>query len=211
MLAGRRGAHQLAVVRATDREAGCDVVALGELLVDRDAKAAEGIAIPLDHLREAVGTANLLRVQDVVRRDDLVERVEVPLRCVLEERADGRLGAAAQVQLGEDVGDVMLGSAPADVEALGDLRVGAARRKQRKNLRLPLCERAVALRPYSPAGAELAQQAGRRVYVSGRTDALERPKCETRLGDRRFRRSRGNRPGQPTMLACPGQERDEDR
>ena len=76
---------------AGDRVAGRDVVAVGELLVDRDPQAAEGIAIALDHLLEAVGAADLTGMQDVVGRDDVVERVEVALRRVLEACSDGRL------------------------------------------------------------------------------------------------------------------------
>ena len=76
---------------AGDRVAGRDVVAVGELLVDRDPQPTEGVAIALDHFLEAVCAADLSGVQDVVGRDDVVERVEVALRRVLEACSDGRL------------------------------------------------------------------------------------------------------------------------
>ncbi len=95
----------------------------------------------------------------------------------------------------------MLRRAPADVEALGDLRIRAPRRQQRQDLGLPLGQRPVALWPCPPAGAELAQQAGRRVDVAGRADALEGPKCETRLGDRCLGSCRSDGPGQ--LELCP--------
>jgi hypothetical protein len=78
-------------VGAGDRVASRDVVAVGELLVDRDPEPAEGVAVALDHLLEAVGAANLPGMQDVVARDDVVEGVEVALRRILEARSNRRL------------------------------------------------------------------------------------------------------------------------
>src|SRR4051812_41374907 len=66
----------------------------------------------------------------------------------------GGLRAAAEVELREDVRDVMLGRALADVEAFGDVRVRAPRRQQRKDLRLPLGEGAVVLGPCPTARTE---------------------------------------------------------
>ena len=53
----------------------------------------------MHHLLEAVGAADLFGVQDVVARNDVVERVEVPLRRVLEARPDGRLVLVAAAHL----------------------------------------------------------------------------------------------------------------
>src|SRR5215203_2313768 len=88
VLAGRRRSHQVAVVGAADREARRDVVAVGELLVDRDAQAAQRVAVALDDLAQPVDAARLLRVQDVAGGDDLVERAEVPARRILEAGPD---------------------------------------------------------------------------------------------------------------------------
>src|SRR3954447_12842994 len=57
---GRTGAHQVAVVPAPDGAPGRDIVAVGELVIDRNPQAAQRPAIPLDHLLEAVDALHLL-------------------------------------------------------------------------------------------------------------------------------------------------------
>ena len=49
-------------------------------------------------------------------------------------RPDRRLGAAAHVELGEDVVDMLLGGADADDERLGDRAVRGATRQQPQHL-----------------------------------------------------------------------------
>src|SRR5215212_2182840 len=48
--AGRRRAHQLAVVPPADRRTRGHVVALGELVLDGDVEPREGVPVALDHL-----------------------------------------------------------------------------------------------------------------------------------------------------------------
>ena len=100
----------------------------------------------------------------------------------------------------------MLSRAAADREALRDLRVGATGGQQGQYLRLPLRQRPVVPRPCAATRAQPAQQTGRRVGVRRRTDALECPERETRLGDRRFGSQLSHGAGQ-LELRPPGLER----
>ena len=71
---------ELARVRSATRPAGGDLLALGDLLVDRDRAAGEACDVSLDVLPRSRWTANRLGygriVADVIRRDELVD----PLR-----------------------------------------------------------------------------------------------------------------------------------
>lgn len=90
---------------------------------------------------------------------------------------------------------MVLGGSPADVEALSNLGVRAARGQERQDLGLALGQRRAAPGPRAPGGAEAPQQFGRRVGVAESTQALERPERDTRLSDRRRRHVRRERPG----------------
>ena len=172
--------------RAADRVARRDVVALGELLLDRDAQIGEGArgsprpsprglrrrGSPPGAGRSPGSRSHRARRSSLATRSrssrarrpcssslvlmpvppplgvraagarDLAggspgptpgASVGLPIRATgpfdsLAHRVRGRLGAAPQVELGEDARDVVLGGSPADVQALGDLRVRAVPR-----------------------------------------------------------------------------------
>src|SRR5215208_1207468 len=59
---GGRRARQLTLVPAADGGSRGHVVAVGELVVDRDAEIRESVSVAPDHFREAVGTANLFKI-----------------------------------------------------------------------------------------------------------------------------------------------------
>ena len=66
------------------------VVALGELVVDRDAEVGDLRAVALDHLGQAVGAADPLGMQHVALGEQAGERVEVPGGRLREAVADRR-------------------------------------------------------------------------------------------------------------------------
>ena len=119
----------------------------------------------------------------------------------LAHRVGGGLGAAAQVELGEDVSDVVLGGAAADDEALRDLLVRASVGQQCEHLGLAFGQLSVVLGECTPAGAEAAQQCRRGVCVGGRAEPLERPERKPRLSHGGFGLVLGQRPCQLALRA----------
>ena len=115
--ARRRHAHQLAVVPAADGRARRDAVAGAELLLDRCAEPGERFAIALHVRRETVGAAHLLRIQHVVRAEDVVQRVEVADRGVFEA---GRTAASLSLP-------VPIGSSSCRFDRLAIARRGRSR------------------------------------------------------------------------------------
>ena len=73
---------------AADGEPRRDVVALGELVVDRDVEIGNARAVALDHLGQAVGAADAFGMQHVVIGDEVGKRVEVPGGRLREAVAD---------------------------------------------------------------------------------------------------------------------------
>jgi hypothetical protein len=71
-------------VAAADGGTRGDVVTLGELVLDRDVEAGEGVPVDLHHFRESLRSASLLGVDHVVGSHDGGQGVEVALRGLLE-------------------------------------------------------------------------------------------------------------------------------
>src|SRR5262249_3211116 len=61
----------------TECEPRGDELALGELVVDRDAQAINGFPVALDHLGQTVGAADAVGMKQVVVGDQTRKRIEV--------------------------------------------------------------------------------------------------------------------------------------
>src|SRR5215204_1447156 len=90
---------RVAFVPARERRAGGDIVALGELMLDRDAQVRDRLTVALNQLGEALGAADPFRMKEVDPADDRVEGAEVALRCLLEATSDRRLVLLAVTHL----------------------------------------------------------------------------------------------------------------
>jgi hypothetical protein len=53
---------------------------------------------------------------------------------LIAQRVGGRLGSVSQAELGQDARDVVLGGAPADVEAIGDVCVRTSFGEEQQHL-----------------------------------------------------------------------------
>ena len=115
----------------------------------------------------------------------------------------GRLGAATEAELGEDVGEVVLRSAGADHEALGDLSVRASLGQEVEDLAFSASKPRSSSRPRATGhGAQSSQKGGRSVGVRQCTEPIERRDGELAFPNRRSGRRLRERASKFEL--CPG-------